>query len=556
MIETLKPTVNQENEFWEIARDFGNPLEILREAISNAYDHGATIITITCNVDEDSTFILEIADNGEGMSLAKIRDNFWNLGNSSSKNATDKIGEKGHGTKIYLRARKVEVWTNDGTHSYYTWCDHPLEQLKNGRMHEPKVMETDDVVDKGTKIKLTDYQKDFSIYTQDRLKDYIYWFTKHGSIELEVGINKFKDCKILLKGLDQDQYEELKFGHVFAKINDNVDELFKQYDTDAADYFVKKYIHLNQHLEKFPHIRYDVVIYVEGDAAKRQYNKMLGEKKSVKGKYKVADRYGLYLCKDYMPIESVNEWISSFGTGSNSIVLLHGFVNCQNLKLTANRGSIANTDIEIINAMKDEIQAIIQDINIDLYKNNCLDTLKQWQNETKTLKLEQAEFENRKKKAENKKSFSLKGHTFYYPSNEQETYTIFNSLYVLDPTLFTFEPIDYNTVKGIDIFARKHSDQPLKDCEFFYVELKYKLKKDGFNHSFKNINTIICWDFSADIKDGTPVSSAIDTENNYYFKIVNHNNEKRYYIDNDYMNTKITVIKLKDIIDKLLIKTA
>ena len=42
----IKPQVNAEAEFLEIASDFGNPLEIVREAISNSIDAGASLIKI------------------------------------------------------------------------------------------------------------------------------------------------------------------------------------------------------------------------------------------------------------------------------------------------------------------------------------------------------------------------------------------------------------------------------------------------------------------------------------------------------------------------------
>jgi hypothetical protein len=42
---TVTPKVNLEAEFWEIANDFGNPFELLREAISNAIDAKATWIS-------------------------------------------------------------------------------------------------------------------------------------------------------------------------------------------------------------------------------------------------------------------------------------------------------------------------------------------------------------------------------------------------------------------------------------------------------------------------------------------------------------------------------
>ena len=44
--QTLIPTVDQAREFLEIAHDFANPLDIVREAISNSYDAKATEIRL------------------------------------------------------------------------------------------------------------------------------------------------------------------------------------------------------------------------------------------------------------------------------------------------------------------------------------------------------------------------------------------------------------------------------------------------------------------------------------------------------------------------------
>ncbi|SJZ36609.1 ATP-binding protein [Anaerorhabdus furcosa] len=542
------PEVNSVGEFSEITGDFGDPLEVTREGISNAYDHGATEISLIFQMTED-IFTIEIIDNGSGMSEKMLKENFWSLGNSSSKENKEKIGEKGHGTKIYLRSEKIEIWTSTGEEHYYSYCDKPYDALKRGKLHAPKFKSLHEC-ERGTRIKLTNYSRDYSKYSHEIVKDYIYWFTKHGSVEKEFGKLELSSCIIKLKGLDRDKYEKLEFGHRFPKVNDNINELFELHDVDACDYFVKKY-EKSDCLEKYPYFKYEVVIYVEGDSAKKNYNPMLGAKKTQKGRYKVSDRYGIYLCKDYIPVQRVNEWISNFGTGSNSFVMIHGFVNSQHFKLTANRGSITNTSVEELNALEEEIKEFIQEINIDLYKNNCLDALKSWQNEKRTMEVEREEFNARKRRIEEKKKITFCGCSFYEPNNEQETYAIFVSLYTLKREYFNFEPIDYNTYKGIDILARKNSDQPLKDCEYFYVELKYKLKKDCFNHSFENVDTIICWDLMNDIKDGTKMTSAVEQETGYIFKIVNSGEDKKYYIDNDSKKSKIEVIKLKDIIEKL-----
>ena len=108
---------------------------------------------------------------------------------------------------------------------------------------------------------------------------------------------------------------------------------------------------------------------LKGMKQNKNTNSLLRKKKiNAKGYYKVADRYGIWLCKDYIPIQRVNDWISGFGSGSNSYTLLHGFINCQSLKLTANRGSIANTEPQIIEELKLKLKVMLDEIDEYLYK--------------------------------------------------------------------------------------------------------------------------------------------------------------------------------------------
>jgi hypothetical protein len=47
---SVNPQVNSESEFLEIVHDFGDPLELVREAISNSVDFGSTWIKIDFSV--------------------------------------------------------------------------------------------------------------------------------------------------------------------------------------------------------------------------------------------------------------------------------------------------------------------------------------------------------------------------------------------------------------------------------------------------------------------------------------------------------------------------
>ena len=66
----ITPAVDAAQEFIEIANDFSNPLDLVREAISNSYDVKARSIEITFEVIKEygeSVLRIVLADNGSGM---------------------------------------------------------------------------------------------------------------------------------------------------------------------------------------------------------------------------------------------------------------------------------------------------------------------------------------------------------------------------------------------------------------------------------------------------------------------------------------------------------
>lgn len=86
--EIIKPQVNAEAEFFEILNDFGDPLEILQEAISNAIDAHAAKIKIGFDVEAiegRKKLIITIEDNGDGMTYDVIGKDFGGLGYSPSR---------------------------------------------------------------------------------------------------------------------------------------------------------------------------------------------------------------------------------------------------------------------------------------------------------------------------------------------------------------------------------------------------------------------------------------------------------------------------------------
>ena len=115
------PSVNQSQEFLEIANDFTDPKELIREAISNAFDASSNVIKISIYVDKSTgtdELIIKIEDDGHGMTINGL-ESFFGLGRSTRRERDERgnkiasaIGEKGHGTKIYLNSRRVELTSN------------------------------------------------------------------------------------------------------------------------------------------------------------------------------------------------------------------------------------------------------------------------------------------------------------------------------------------------------------------------------------------------------------------------------------------------------------
>ncbi len=555
--EAVTPKVNSEAEFFEIVHDFGNPLELVREAISNAVDAHATCVRISFGVetiDGNKRLVVTLVDDGDGMTQEVLSRDFWGLGYSQFRDRSDAIGEKGHGTKIYLRSESVIVRTQCAKGAYESECDRPLSDLTANKLHKPRIRQIERFMDHtGTEIKIVGYNdNERSKFIQDVVRDYILWFTKVGSIEHVFGVTKHNSFKVRLKCLDQEEFQDIGFGHPFPKDNSDIDKLFSEKGASAADFYVRRYIWKAERLSKHPEVTFDVVISVEGDQVKRSYNPLVGERRRLDtGRYRVSDRYGLWLCKDYIPINRVNEWISGFGSGSNAFVLLHGFVNCQSLKLTANRGDIANTDPLILDELRSKVKEFIDRIDRDLTDKGIY-TLREWQEENRTLQQEKAEYDRRLKNMPSRHFACLDGRTLVEPTNEAELFGLLMTIYAMRPDLFEFEPHDYNANRGIDMIAQNKGGNQLLEGSYWYIELKHTLQPKRFNHAFKYLRWIVCWDFDKGIADGSKFEGIEDADWRQLQSSRNDDGHQVYFLDSKAKPGKVQVIRLKEFLKQRL----
>jgi len=201
------------------------------------------------------------------------------------------------------------------------------------------------------------YQQKFQ---HEVLKDYILWFTRFGSVELELGQTNHAGTVLFLKGLEKEEAEKISFGHVFPAESSTPDILFEAHSMKAPDYYCKK-ITKTGFLSHFPEISYEAVFYIEGDKVKSQYDSLLiqSDQKQRVGAYRVQERYGLWLCKNYIPIERKNRWIMNRNIRSTDF---HAFFNCEGLCVDAELTSCNDTPSGILEDIEMEIKKIMEEI--------------------------------------------------------------------------------------------------------------------------------------------------------------------------------------------------
>jgi hypothetical protein len=85
----------------------------------------------------------------------------------------------------------------------------------------------------------------------------------------------------------------------------------------------------------------------------------------------------------------------------------------------------------------------------------------------------------------------------------------------------------------------------VSESKFWYVELKYQLK-DTFNHAFKNLRWIVCWNFDKAIEENSEFKSIEENDVRRLKKHKDNDGRVHYFLDNPAIATKIQIIPLMD----------
>jgi len=511
-LDDIEPEVHPAAEFLNITKDFEDPKEVIREAISNSFDANANNIEIEVLVDRSSgvdDLVITIKDDGVGMNESDLKA-FFDLGNSRMLRAMERgeplptcIAEKGHGTKVYFNSKHMEVETFSNNIALKAIMNDPWAKLHRREVPRAEKWKSDNPENiTGTLVKIYGYNyasKDpLSGFSHDELKDYILWFTKFGSIELLFGNNEDRHKKLRLKSLDATQWEELNCGHPFPPENYERRALRQEDPAEPMEYYVRKLFCDEQPVIGYPTERIQFVFYLEGDKAKRKYNDMISPPRK-EGSHTVQQRYGLRLCKDYIPLRvRANEWIAK----KTEWTKWHAFVNCQGFHLTANRGDVGNTPKALMKAIEDTVKAIFEN-EIEpsrAYQDYLLEA--RLEKAIMSAREEQQDFDRRRRLTLRKKVATFNGLELVEPRQEAGVYSLFLILATLQPELFIWKVVDYDTKEGYDVLTRENDGLPLDRTRMAFLEFKKELGR-SFDHSFGKLEAIIAWD--CNLNDGDEV---------------------------------------------------
>lgn len=537
--------INKGYELYQIITDFGDPLEIFREAFQNAIDENAD--EVFCRVYErkrlgGSDLIIDVWNNGEGLSRSNV-DCFFDLANSSKIDLnrvpkTGKLGYKGHGSKIFFNSEKVQVCSKTIDDYWAVEMTNPIQQIdSNGTIHYSSFQEPSSLDinlptnwNQGFFVRIIGHRHFKTQHTQFKLnhkclRDYSKWFTVFGTIRTLFDDDlKNRNIKLFLSGLnmqsfkseflttnvidpvpvfkiiDEIEYEVIQLGHYFPeqRFSDiSMKSYVKKIGSNKAyyEYYSRQFM---DRVSCSNNINFNLVISIEGYETKRQYDILLTRRGKARTDITHTDseRYGLWACKSGIPVQKVDDWIEG---GKGTYSFMQAFIDCDDFELTANRGSINNSDIEKLEIVKRKVNDIFASKKIiDAIKERT--EIEKMETTIASIEDDGKNLKERYKEVKKRKEILLpNGVILKEPTkrkmgySESETLVLLLNLIGQYPDLLPFKFLDYDTTKGID-FVVEHQGSPK------YIELKGTLHKK-INHPFRHIYKFICYDLGLSHND-------------------------------------------------------
>lgn len=498
-MEILRPLVKDISLFKEIVKNLVNPLEVAREAISNSIDAEAKNINIDIYRNDSGVFCISFTDDGIGMNKDEL-ESFFNLGDS--KKDKRNIGEKGLGTKIFFKSKKITVISQKANEKrLIAEMKDPWDSLSENQIPTYTIKSENSIVGKdGSKIIIEGYSIDNpkKYYNLETLKDYILWFTAGGSFK-----NIFATCselnnyvknmhiapRIFIKDLIAGEKEEIAGGHQFypPQENPSIDEKEKVYrkSVNYCRHFGPYHRSTNINGE---YVSFQMYGTVSGINCRKSICKLRQSER-------LKARFGLYLAKDFIPFSKKVALVNDVNFHH-----FHILINSQNFELTADRNNVSNEDDPKIKWIYTCVKKIIDEDILPITNNTYFKMRKEEeisyliQEKNSNLKTRIKEFNNLEKL--NVDSIAIKR----IPDNEAQVVLLLSAL--LSNNVYK------NSIEGIDSIAHyslKSTTDLIclnKEGELVLVEVEFLLSRIfKHEHPYNTFDYIVCWKVDLEVNE-------------------------------------------------------
>lgn len=495
MPQGIRPRVNEAREFLEIAKDFKDPKEILREALSNSWDAGASKASLKFSLvplqgTKKRKIVVEIVDDGDGMGTEPRGSNrpsevegFFNLGDSYKPFGS--IGSKGHGTKIYYKSLGISLDTwKEGVRTHAETEVPPWDTLRDGLVPTYRYESTPDPLGRGTRILVDGFQaKQEEFASFDALVSYLKWYTVLGAFGQY--FNQPRRMDVSLKPTEATTALTVPYGFAFPDEDTSL-------ENGAAS--VCKLFGPHRMVCGHTESGSEVVVEVVGALLGENHRNIVPETYS---------HMGLWLCKDYIRIERRNGILEDVFKGQYYYRSMLIFANCQQFDLTANRNNVRES--EEFDLAVGGIKKLCADIWQDQFTQSFFaakkkaDDDREKEDNDRKAKERQVKWEllrkdrvNRYKGRASLPFSSIPGAPVKEPQSESETALLLQAMISAKHPALNFHIGDYNTTNGVDLIIEQIDKQMpmLKWAELVHsLERLYK-----WPHPPEGYHCVICYE--------------------------------------------------------------
>ena len=329
----MKPGIDECRVFLHAIRQKRDSCTLLREALSNAYDAGATRAEIEIRRSGPASVSLRVEDDGAGLTRADFR-RFFGLGLSAKERARARgeavIGEKGLGTKLYFSSRRVAVETRNARgEGWRGLLESPLDALERGRLPTYTLARAHVRFSSrtGTRVLISELRVPGSTALMDveHVTRYLQWYSPAGSFRAALRVRGPRlRTRLVVHASAAAPDVRMVEGHPFPESSS---------PAGPAD--------PRRFARRFPPFAF----HVRDEAGRRAAlvevaGAVLGAEAHVVRERRLKKRYkGFFLGKDYFAVRAVNEEVAQ-GTGRWQS--FHVLANCQALTLTSDRGDFVD----------------------------------------------------------------------------------------------------------------------------------------------------------------------------------------------------------------------